>query len=125
MPIPVYYGGPVQMDTIHFLHQYPELIPGGFEVTDGIFWGGEFEKAIDLLKQGRIEANKIRFFIGYSGWGEGQLKTELQEKSWITSKGSRKLIFHKNLQEIWKDALRDLGGEYEQLVNYPIDPQLN
>jgi putative transcriptional regulator len=26
-PIPVYYGGPVQVDTIHFLHQYPDLIP--------------------------------------------------------------------------------------------------
>ena len=25
--LPVYYGGPVQMDTIHFLHQYPDLIP--------------------------------------------------------------------------------------------------
>ena len=31
-PIPVYYGGPVQVDTIHFLHQYPDLIPGGQEV---------------------------------------------------------------------------------------------
>jgi putative transcriptional regulator len=30
--LPVFYGGPVQMDTIHFLHQYPEDIPGGEEV---------------------------------------------------------------------------------------------
>ncbi len=27
--IPVYFGGPVQMDTIHFIHQMPDLIEGG------------------------------------------------------------------------------------------------
>lgn len=125
MPLPVFYGGPVQMDTIHFLHRYPEKIPGGFEVVDGIYWGGDFETAVALLKSGEITATNIRFFIGYSGWSEGQLQGELKEKSWITSKGNRKLIFHKDMKAIWKDALIDLGGEYEQLVNYPIDPNLN
>jgi putative transcriptional regulator len=125
MPLPVFYGGPVQLDTIHFLHQYPEKIPGGFEVTDGIFWGGDFETAISLLKEGEIETAGIRFFIGYSGWSEGQLQDELKEKAWITSKGKSKLIFNKDLNAIWKEALIDLGGEYEQLINYPNDPQLN
>ena len=31
-PVPVYSGGPVQPDTIHFLHQYPELIPGSYRI---------------------------------------------------------------------------------------------
>ncbi|MFT4022304.1 MAG: YqgE/AlgH family protein [Flavihumibacter sp.] len=125
MPLTVFYGGPVQMDTIHFLHRYPELIPGGFEVADGIYWGGDFEKAVQLLKSARISSLDIRFFIGYSGWSEGQLEGELNDKSWITSPGSSRLIFHHNLDAIWKEALNDLGGEYRQLVNYPIDPQLN
>lgn len=125
MPLAVFYGGPVQMDTIHFLHRYPELIPGGFEVTDGIYWGGDFETAVQRLKAGDISPNGIRFFIGYSGWSEGQLEGELSEKSWITANGSSRLIFHRNLDAIWKEALNDLGGEYSQLVNYPIDPQLN
>lgn len=125
MPITVFYGGPVQMDTIHFLHQFPDKIPGGFEVTDGIYWGGDFETAVSLLKSGDIEASGIRFFIGYSGWAEGQLQGELKEKSWITSRGTSKLIFHEDFNAIWKDALKELGGDYEQLVNYPIDPQLN
>jgi putative transcriptional regulator len=125
MALPVFYGGPVQIDTIHFLHQYPKLIPGGFEVADGIFWGGDFEQAIELLKDGAIEAANIRFYIGYSGWSEGQLQDELKEKAWITSNARRKIIFHNDLNAIWKDALLDLGGDYEQLINYPSDPQLN
>ena len=125
LKIPVFYGGPVQIDTIHFLHQYPELIPGGYEITDGIFWGGEFETAINLIRNKEIDPQRIRFYIGYSGWGSGQLSDELKEKSWLTVQASRKIIFHKKADEIWKDSLRLLGGDYEMMINFPIDPQLN
>jgi putative transcriptional regulator len=123
--IPVYYGGPVQVDTVHFLHRRPDLVPGGFEVTDGIFLGGDFEEVVELLKKGKLKTTDIRFFIGYSGWGEGQLENELKEKSWITREGTRQLVFHQQAEMIWKVALKDLGGEYAQMPNYPIDPQLN
>lgn len=123
--IPVYYGGPVQLDSIHFLHQYPEEIPGGQEVIKGVYWGGDFDAVVDLLKNENTDTSKIRFFIGYSGWNEGQLHTEMDEKTWLTVKATRKLIFHKNYEEVWKDALKHLGGDYEMMVNFPIDPQLN
>ena len=122
---PVYYGGPVQVDTLHFLHRCPELIDGGILVTDDTYWGGNFETVSALLKQNGLQQNDIRFYIGYSGWGQGQLEDELKTKSWITSAGTSKLIFHRYANMIWKEALKDLGGEYEQMINYPIDPQLN
>ncbi|HYF33094.1 MAG TPA: YqgE/AlgH family protein [Chitinophagaceae bacterium] len=125
LTIPVFYGGPVQIDTIHFLHQYPEQIPGGYEITDGIYWGGDFETAISLIRNKEIDPQRIRFYIGYSGWGSGQLSDELKEKSWLTVQANRKIIFHKEADEIWKDSLRLLGGEYEMMINFPIDPQLN
>jgi len=125
LQLPVFYGGPVQMDTIHFLHQYPDLIPGSYEVLDGIFWGGDFETAITLIKAGSIDTTKIRFFIGYSGWGSGQLNDELKEKSWLTAQANRKLVFHRKADDIWKDSLRLLGGDYEMMANFPVDPQLN
>ncbi len=123
--IPVYYGGPVQTDTIHFLHQCPDQIPGSVEVVKGIYWGGDFELLCEMIRINRIDVNKIRFFIGYSGWGEGQLNDELNEKSWLTVKAVRKIVFHKNYEEIWKDSLKQLGGDYEMMINFPIDPQLN
>jgi putative transcriptional regulator len=123
--IPLFYGGPVQMDTIHFLHQYPAEIPGGQEVMKGIYWGGDFDKVVEMIKNEEMNENKIRFFIGYSGWSDGQLKNELDEKSWLTVKATRKLVFHNDYKEIWKDSLKQLGGEYEIMINFPIDPQLN
>jgi putative transcriptional regulator len=123
--IPVFYGGPVQLDTIHFLHQYPDLIEGSYEILNGIYWGGDFELAIDLLKKGHIDASRIRFYIGYSGWSEGQLNEEMNQKSWLTLEATRKLVFHRKIDEIWKDAVKSLGGDYSIMVNFPTDPQLN
>jgi putative transcriptional regulator len=123
--LPVYYGGPVQMNTIHFLHQYPDLIPESVKVSDDIYWGGNFETVTALIKTNSIELAKIKFFIGYSGWGNEQLAGELKEKSWLTVSATRQLVFKTTDTDIWKASLRQLGGEYEMMINYPIDPQLN
>jgi putative transcriptional regulator len=123
--IPVFYGGPVQMDTIHFLHQYPEKVPGGQQVMKGVYWGGDFELLSEMVKNGEVDFNKIRFFLGYSGWGNGQLNGELAEKSWLTVSATLKLLFHDEPDDIWKDSLKHLGGEYEMMINFPIDPSLN
>jgi len=124
-PFPVFYGGPVQVDTIHFLHQRPDLLTGSIEVTNGVYWGGDFEEVVALVQQNLLQQGDIRFFIGYSGWGEGQLEGELRGKSWIARQATRKLVFHRQAEQIWREALKELGGEYEMMVNYPIDPQLN
>lgn len=123
--LPVYYGGPVQMNTIHFLHRYPDDIPGGIEVMKGIYWGGDFDSLVELIKTDRIDPNMIRFYIGYSGWSSGQLETEMAEKTWLTVEATRRLVFHENAEEIWKDSLKHLGGDFEMMINFPIDPQLN
>jgi len=123
--LPVYYGGPVQTDTLHFIHQLPEQIPGGLKICKDVYWGGDFSTLTQLLKQGTIDTSKIRFYLGYSGWSAGQLQHEMEEKTWLTVNSTSELVFHSNINNIWKDALNQMGGQYKQLINYPIDPQLN
>lgn len=123
--LPVFYGGPVQPNTLHFLHRYPDLISGGLEITKGVYWGGDFDAVVNLINSGEADPSKIRFYIGYSGWSTGQLETEMDEKTWLTASATRKLVFHSNAEEIWKDSLKHLGGDYEMMINFPIDPQLN
>jgi putative transcriptional regulator len=65
------------------------------------------------------------FFLGYSGWGEGQLQQELQEKTWITSEISNSLLFDTEPKVRWQNALLEMKGEYVHMANYPINPQLN
>ena len=124
-PIPVYYGGPVQTDTLHFLHSQPDMIPDGQEVTDGVYWGGDFEKVMELIRTRELDLDRIRFFLGYSGWSSGQLGDEMTEKSWLTVPANQGLVFHEQPDTIWKAAIKELDDEYHQIINYPIDPQLN
>lgn len=123
--LPVYEGGPVQPTALHFVHRKADLIPDGIELSKGIFWGGNFETVITLLKNKQLNPLDIRFFVGYSGWSEGQLEEELKEKSWIIAKATAELLFDTKEEMIWKKSLQSLGGEYQQMVNYPMDPQLN
>lgn len=125
LPIPVFTGGPVQGDSLHFLHQYPDIISGGEEVFKNVYWGGNFESLLISLKNEEIDPNKIRFFVGYSGWSEGQLDNEMKEESWLTVNATSGLLFHKNPEDIWRDSLKHLGGNYEMMINFPLDPQLN
>ncbi len=123
--IPVYTGGPVQMDTVHYIHQYPDLLPDSQLVSENIYWGGDFEKLKLLIKNEEVDVSKIKFFIGYSGWTNGQLEEELSQKSWLTATSTRNIVFDTPLPEMWKAGLRHLGGKYEMMINFPIDPQLN
>lgn len=123
--VPVYDGGPVNRNQIHFLHQYPDLVPGGQHIIDGIYWGGDFDIAASFIKKGLIKKECIRFYLGYSGWGEDQLKDEMKNKSWLILSACKDLVFHKNTLQIWKKAIANLGDEFLPMVNYPLDPSFN
>jgi len=122
---PVYLGGPVQPEAFHFLHEYPELISGGMKIKDGIYLGGNFESMLAQLNNNSFDSGKIKFFVGYSGWAPEQLDTELLEDSWLTVLASQRILFDVEPENVWKESLREMGGPYEGLVNYPLDPQLN
>lgn len=123
--IAVYEGGPVELNTLHFIHQCPEKIEGGKEVLEGVYWGGNFETLVNLINSNDIDPKKIKFFLGYSGWDEGQLETEMEENTWILSHADKRNLFATPYESLWRDVLKSLGGEYELLINAPIDPRLN
>ena len=72
------------------------------------------------------KSNQIKFFLGYSGWNETQLKSEIDSASWILEEDeiNRNLIFS-NSDNVWKEKLIDLGGEYLIWSNSPDNPSHN
>ena len=122
----LFIGGPVQQDTLHFIHQEPGLIEGGMEIENGLFWGGDFDKILSLIDINQINPEKFRFFIGYSGWSPGQLEQEIEENSWIVSPGlDAEVLLQSDSSELWKLALNQLGGRFKIYSNYPVNPRLN
>ncbi|NQY07321.1 MAG: YqgE/AlgH family protein, partial [Flavobacteriaceae bacterium] len=77
----IYNGGPVEQDNLYFIHRVPHLIKGSIEISNGIYWGGDFNTVIDLLQMEKLKTNDIRFFLGYSGWSPSQLEEELSSNS--------------------------------------------
>ncbi len=121
----VYIGGPVEQDNLYFIHTLPHLIPDSIEVSDGIFWGGNYEAVKMYLEQGMIKNNEIRFFLGYSGWSIEQLEQEIKQKTWLMTKNTYPNIFSINDAKGWKEKLIEMGGTYRLWANAPEDPNLN
>lgn len=122
LEFPLYEGGPVQLDTLHYVHSFPE-ITGAEKVFEGVFWGGELESL--LLRSHELNNQNCRFFLGYSGWGTGQLDMEVEAKTWIINRASKKQLFTENIESLWEDILRSEGGDIAKLANYPRDPSWN
>lgn len=126
IPFQVYNGGPVEQDNLYFIHKVPHLIANSIEISDGIYWGGDFDKTIDLINQKVICEEDIRFFLGYSGWSSLQLDQELSSRSWIVvSNDHESEIIHKSSDAFWKEKMIELGGNYLLWSNSPENPSLN
>lgn len=122
----IYNGGPVEQDNLYFIHSIPDLIPDSVEISNGIYWGGDFEKTRDLINSGEINKDNIRFFLGYTGWDANQLEVEMNSNSWILIENSYKQkILQKSSSNFWKEKIMELGGEYLIWSNAPENPMLN
>ncbi len=122
--LPVFQGGPVQLDTLHMLHRSPVAL-GGTEISSGVYWGGSYEALQESVLHNSYQPIDVRLFVGYSGWGAGQLEKEIEEGSWIVANVTQELIFETDPNLLWKKAIESLGSEFAYLVNMPINPQLN
>jgi len=121
----IFFGGPVSENNLYFIHKVPELIPDSIEITNGIYWAGDFDVVQELLKDGILSKNDIRFFLGYSGWSKEQLEDELSSTSWIVIENEFKNLFKIGSNNFWKKQLIKLGGVYRIWANAPKDPSLN
>ncbi len=122
---PISVGGPVNNNTVHFLHTLGEMIPDSVAVADGIWWGGDFDHIKTLIASGVVNQNQLRFFLGYAGWSTGQLNVELEEHAWLVGNISPGMVMQGMESEFWSDTLARYNNKYKAWANFPEDPGLN
>lgn len=123
---PIYFGGPVAADTLHFIHRCYDKLQSGEEIGNGIYWGGNFETLKVLLNSNSIEPDEIKFFMGYSGWDSNQLNKEMEQNAWMVGDVfDVDSIFASDDEKLWKDVVVNLGPKYAHISNFPVDPNLN
>jgi len=118
-------GGPVQTNTLHYIHTLGDIIPNSMKVIDNIYWGGEFDVIKRLLESGSLNQENIRFFLGYSGWQSNQLEDELSENAWVVADIGPEEIMSPMNKFFWNKTLHRLGKKYQMWSNFPENPQMN
>ncbi len=122
----LFVGGPVEQNTMHFLHKISHELEGCLPLSEGVAWGGDFEKLKFLVNTKQVNLLEVRFFLGYSGWAPGQLEKEIEENSWIVYKPDSLMeIWDMEVNDLWRKILKKMGGKFKMMSNYPIDPRLN
>ena len=124
--LPIYRGGPVDTESLYFIHNQPKKIPNSLKIKDNLFWGGDFSVVIKLINSKLIDSHQIKFFLGYSGWAYQQLDCELDESSWVlVNKKLETNDIFTNPENIWRDKIFELGGKYLMWLNAPENPNHN
>ena len=120
----LFSGGPVQPNHVLLLFRLTEETASAHHVFDGVYLGGDLT-ALERVLTSPLGNESFRAYMGYSGWGPGQLENEMSSGAWITLPADPQVVFEKDPAAIWRDILRSLGGIYEVYAEMPSDPSLN
>lgn len=115
--VPVFLGGPVGRNQLMF---------AAFEWEKG--QGLKINHSVNVDEASAIadtDPASICAFVGYAGWGAGQLEAEMKQKAWVLQKPRRAMLNPKRLPNLWFDIMKKLGPWYKMLAAAPDDPSLN
>mgnify|MGYP000376598619 CR=1 FL=1 len=122
----VFDGGPVEKDKLYFLHNKPNLIEGGVKITEELYWGGDYKRVMALINNAEIDHQDIKFFLGYSGWGEMQLEDEIQNEVWyLENQLKSSEILACDRPSYWNAKVRKIGGDFLIWSNAPENYNYN
>ena len=119
-------GGPVETESLFFLHTLGDKMNLSTKISEGLFIGGDFHQLYQTITQEHITNNQIRFFIGYSGWSAGQLEEEIAQNSWVVADiKNPEEIMQIHQPDAWKYFMQKLGNKYKIMTDFPINPNDN
>jgi putative transcriptional regulator len=118
----VYAGGPCG-EYLTVLHTRPEF--ANIEVASGVHFTQEPARLVQLVRR---RVAPIKFFVGFAGWGRGQLENEFADRSWLVTPALAEHVFSYG-DELWPGLVREIvGGEMMsamKIKHRPEDPSEN
>lgn len=118
-------GGPVETETMFFIHTLGETLNESIHLGNEIYMGGDFEQLYTFMTNEHIEKQQIRFFLGYSGWSFRQIEDEIASNAWVVSEIESNTEIMNLDDNCWKTFMSKLGPKYQTMTNFPIDPSDN
>ncbi|WP_369212547.1 YqgE/AlgH family protein [Streptomyces flavofungini] len=133
----VFQGGPVSLDSALGVAVVPgdEAPAAGSRLRGG--GGGDpvgFRRVHGAIGLVDLEAppellspalGSLRIFAGYSGWGPGQLETELADGAWYVVESEPGDVSSPDPERLWRAVLRRQRSDLAMVATYPDDPSMN
>jgi putative transcriptional regulator len=109
---PVFVGGPVEPQRGFVLHDDTEL-PEKHPVLPGLFLSVTLDALGPLLEN---PTPRLRFCLGYAGWGPKQLENEIAAGSWLFAEATAEAVLGLEPAKLWETTLRGMGVDPAMLV---------
>ena len=116
----LWVGGPVQTTSVVVLADFADA-------ADGMAVAGQVGLVLPDtdLEDVAAAVHRARAFLGYAGWGGGQLDGEIADEDWIVADFAPDDAFNDDPEQLWSRVLGRKGGSYALLATMPPDPSVN
>lgn len=114
--IRVHFGGPVESGRGFVLHSDDYVRDGTLKVRSGF----ALTATVDILKAIAVGEGPRRSLLalGYSGWGPGQLESEIAANGWLVVPADPTIVFDQELEDKWQRALAATGVSIASLSGF-------
>jgi putative transcriptional regulator len=99
----VFFGGPVELDTVWFLVRAAKAPANSIKAFDDVYVSSSRDLLVRLLGRTR-PMEGLRIFIGHAGWAPGQLEAEIRHGDWALGKANADMIFSNKDNHPWPSA---------------------
>ncbi len=111
--VPVYFGGPMQIERGFVLHRHLGSWQNTLKVTDRI--GLTSSRDILMAIGSTVDHADLLVALGYTGWTQGQLEREIAMNAWLPVPADEKIIFDTAPDQKRVAALSQIGFDFMQL----------
>ena len=128
-----FIGGPVEQHYLFTLHSgLPESAESQYAMkpVPGVVFEPVFTAIEGFLRNEWQELDTsnrpaVNFYLGYAGWGPGQLEAEIDAGAWLVLPADPDIVFHPEPTEGWNVALSRKGGLYHVIAQTGFKPSVN
>jgi putative transcriptional regulator len=96
----LYFGGPVDLESVWFLFQAATLPEHSIEACEGVYLSADRVLLRRLLGRDK-PMDGLRVFLGHSGWAPGQLEAEIDHGDWTPKRADSDAIFKSQPEHPW------------------------
>jgi putative AlgH/UPF0301 family transcriptional regulator len=114
---PVYVGGPVELNSVMALLRTASKPENATRVFGDVYLISNKDVLKATLASG-VEASVFHTYVGYAGWGAGQLEHEVELGAWHIMPADSATVFHSDPDSVWPRLIRRTETQVAGISTY-------